>query len=230
MIDPDYKSMAEELAVGLFDREILRFGEFKLKSGRQSPIYYNQRPILSVDHSLEISPDRQKRIAGLAITGYARIIEQASPHDHLYGIPQAGTAIGALVAGQAGDSYLWGRVGKKEYGKHEAVEGNISEGETVLQLDDVVTNADSKIESAKILSEAGLETVGFVVMLDREEGGAQALEKAEHSFASYFRLSTLVPYLVENNRIGSTELDALQSYHEGLKDEGIMSTYQHNGQ
>jgi orotate phosphoribosyltransferase len=220
---PDKK---EELVLGLYEREIIKFGEFTLKSGRKSPIYYNQRPLLSVDRNLQMIPARQKKVAQLAVQGYAY---HSEGHDTLYGIPQAATAIGALVAHEIGASYIWGRVGKKEYGKHEAVEGDFQNGDLVLQLDDVVTDAGSKIDSAANLTEAGLRTDGFVVMLDRQEGGKQALAEAGHSMHSVITMSEVALILNENNVIGAQEIEDLQAYHEDLRDEGIHSSFNYNG-
>ncbi|HET7060283.1 MAG TPA: hypothetical protein VFH99_03155 [Candidatus Saccharimonadales bacterium] len=216
----------EELVLGLFEREIIKFVEFTLKSDRKSPIYYNQRPLLSIDRALTMIPGRQRKIASLAVEGYAA---QTDSHATLYGIPQAATAIGALVAQKTGASYLWGRVGKKDYGKHEAIEGDFQIGDAVLQLDDVVTNADSKINSAVDLAHAGLETTGFVVMLDRQEGGTDALASAGYRMQSVVTMSEAALILNMNNVIGTQELDALGAYHEDLRAIGIQSTYSYTG-
>jgi uridine monophosphate synthetase len=215
----------EELVLALHDREIIKFGEFTLKSGRKSPIYYNQRPLLSRLESKDQSS--HSRDINLAVMGYVDRIFQFGDEDyeHLYGIPQAATALGALVASRTADSYLWGRVGKKDYGKHEVIEGFYEEGDKVLQIDDVITNADSKLESAASLKEAGLDTVGFVVMFDREEGGRQVVEEAGYSFSSVTTISRTVSILKEHMRVGWLELELLDAYHEGLKAEGINSTY-----
>lgn len=222
----------EELVVGLYDREIIKFGDFKLKSGRKSPIYYNQRPLLSQKHDGSMSYRQQRRITAMALQGYAQKIETLfkDETDHVYGIPQAATALGALVAFRTGKSYLWGRVGKKDYGKHEGIEGFYEPGETVVQVDDVVTGADSKIESEDNLKKAELTTLGFVVMLDREEGGKETLEQYEHPpLVAVTSLSRVVPILLGNARIGNQEVESLQTYHAGLVADGHISTFSFNG-
>lgn len=223
------KSHEEEMVVGLYDRGIIKFGNFKLKSGRKSPIYYNQRPLMSLEYGAEMALDNQRKVAKLAIHGYAAKIEEFKPKfNHLYGIPQAATAIGSNIAYEAGSSYLWGRVGKKDYGKHEGVEGSFIPGEKVVQIDDVVTNADSKLESAANLQEAGLETIGFVVMFDREEGGSQAVEEAGYSLSAVTGLSRAVSILAENNRIDNQAIESLHKYHAGLRAEGVATTFSYS--
>ncbi len=228
VLSPDKK---EKLVLGLYEREIIKFGEFTLKSGRKSPIYYNQRPLLSVDHNLGMVPSRQRELASLAVEGYADKVStlERIGDTQLYGIPQAATAIGALVAREVGASYLWGRVGKKDYGKHEAIEGNFLPDSSVVQIDDVVTNADSKIDSAANLAEAGLETAGFLVMLDRQEGGKGVLARAGHNMDSVLTMSDVALILNTNGIIGEQELDALGGYHQGLRAEGAESTYLYAG-
>ncbi len=223
-LSPDKK---EELVVGLSKRGIIKFGESTLKSGRKSPIYYNQRPLLSVDHNLGMTPSQQRELASLAVKSYADKVRtlQGKGDTQLYGIPQAATAIGAVVARETDASYLWGRVGKKDYGKHEAIERSFLPESSVIQIDDVVTNADSKIVSAANLAEAGLETSGFVVMLDRQEGGEGALALAGHTMESVLTMSDVALILDDNRIIGSRELDALVEYHEDLRAEGVGSTY-----
>lgn len=227
-ISPDKK---EELVKGLFEREIIKFGGFTLKSGRKSPVYYNQRPLLSVDHKLSMIPGRQTGLASLAIEGYADSVEAMRERGEvlLYGIPQAATAVGALVAQRTGASYLWGRVGKKDYGKHEAIEGDFLPGHSVIQIDDVVTNADSKIESAANLKAAGLDTAGFIVMLDRQEGGKEVLARAGHNMESVLTMSDVALVLNENALITDPQLEDLWGYHEGLRAQGIESTYFYRG-
>ncbi len=226
-VSPENKK--EELVLELYEREIIKFGEFTLKSGRKSPVYYNQRPLLSINRrDVMMTPARQRKLASLAVESYAEQINPDYAHT-LYGIPQAATAIGALVARETDNSYLWGRVGKKDYGKHEGIEGDFRSGERVVQLDDVVTNADSKIESAENLAQAGLVTAGFVVMLDRQEGGKEALARAGHSMKSVLTMSEVAFILDVDNVIGSREVEGLQAYHEELRAEGVESTYSYVG-
>lgn len=217
--------LEEELAVGLYDREILKFEQTELKSGRLSPYYYNQRKILSYDSESHLSDREQRRIAALAIDGYGLLVDTGSPADHLYGIPQAGTAIGAPVAMRSEISYLWGRVGDKEYGRHAKIEGFYHSGDTVIQLDDVVTDAGSKLESAEALAAAGLRTARFVILFDRQEGGAAAVTSAGYGIDSVTNISRAAYYLQENSRIGSQEIESLIAYHEGLRCDGVASTF-----
>jgi orotate phosphoribosyltransferase len=221
----------ERLVVGLYDRQLLQFGDFSwtLKSKRKSPIYYNQRPITSVDYNLDMSPNDQRVLVQDAVNAYAQRVQRSSV-EHLYGIPQATTHLIGMVGLATGRSTLWGRVGGKDYGAHASIEGTYYEGQRVLQLDDVVTNADSKIESAHSLDKAGLQTLGFVVMLDRQEGdekatGMETVRQAGYEIEAIVVLSQAVEILKQNGKIGGQEIGWVQRYHEGLRADGIATSF-----
>ena len=217
----------EELIVGLFDRELLKFGDFlwTTKSGRSTPIYYNQRPITSINFGPgAMRPLAQRVVLNLAVNAYVKEAK-TSEADHIYGIPQSSTHLMGMVALRAEMSSLWGRVTENDYGEHNKIEGFYSAGQSVLQFDDVVTDAGSKLDSASGLALAGLQTEGFVVMFDRQEGGTQTVEDAGYSIRSVFSLSEAVAVLEQNKRLGSQEIGWVVKYHEDLQASGVLSTF-----
>ncbi len=215
----------EELVVGLYDRGAIRFSNFEwvLKSGRKSPLFVNQRPITSFKHGVDLSIDHQKRIRDLAVDAYSGGIDALDkPYEHLYGIPQGLTPLAAMVAERRGDSILWGRVGDKSYGIHSQLEGDYVDGQFVVPLDDVVTTAKSKFEAADALGEASLMTAGFVVMFDREEGGAEGVRDAGHDLVAVTGLAGSMAILGDAGRIGQQEFDWIAKYHQDLRAEGQL--------
>jgi uridine monophosphate synthetase len=223
----------EELVVGLYDRGALRFSDFEwtLKSGRKSPIYYNQRKITSFQEGLvvngrELSIEAQRRVLRLGMTALSTGIDALGlPHQHLHGIPQASTVIGGMVALQRGESYIWERVGTKKYGIAATFEGDYNPGDIVGVIDDVVTDGASKVSTVQGLRENALESSGMVFMLDREEGGADNLAAAGINFVPVVGLSTAVEILRQANRIGNQEVDWVTQYHEGLRADGIPTSF-----
>jgi len=218
----------EHLVTGLYDRGLLQFGDFTwtLKSGRRSPIYYNQRKITSINPTLEMSRAEQRMLINNAVYAYSHeVLKYKKEIDHIYGIPQAMTHLSGMVALRSCVSSVWGRIGKKQHGEHDALEGDYQPGDKVLQLDDVVTDAGSKIESAAKFNEVNLETAGFVVMLDREEGGAQAVNDAGYQITAITGLTEAVGILRQNNRIGDKEIGWVEKYHEDLRAHDINSTF-----
>jgi orotate phosphoribosyltransferase len=227
--------LEEQIVVGMFDRKLLGFpeGGITLKSGRHSPYYYNDRPNLSfsrrLDRSGEMTIAQQADFRRALAVGFAtRFLELGVHIDHVFGKAQAATAPAAIGAYEAGLSYLWERVDEpgKQYGAHQKIEGDYEKGEAVGLGDDVVTDGKSKVEGAQVLRNVGLVPVSVTIKFDREEGGIQALEGYGFEANAVTGLTAAVRYLVANGRISTAETDALQAYHQGLKDEGLVSTFQ----
>lgn len=214
----------EEMVTGFYDREVLAFSDFEwtLKSGRKSPIYYNQRKITSFNPDLEIDRAGQRRIRDLAVRAYADTVDHLPDFDHIFGIPQAMTALGGAVMQLSGESMLWGRIGEKDYGVSDAVEGDFLAGQSVVALDDVITTAKSKLETAELLVSKGLEPTAFVVMFDREEGGSELLESEGYELVAITGLAQAIDILKTNGRIGSQETDWIAQYNEDLRADGRL--------
>ncbi len=230
------EQLEEQIVVGMYDRGLLGFpeGGITLKSGRQSPYYYNMRGSLSFskarDRSGQMTLEKQLDFRrGLAAGYTAKFFEIKHPVDHVFGKAQAATAPAAVAAYVAGLSYLWERVDEphKTYGYHQKIEGDYEEDDTVLLADDVATDGKSKVEGAQVLVAVGLRPVAITLQFDREEGGVQTLEN-DHGFEvnSITRLSNAARFLLANGRIDNSAIDALQTYHEELRTAGIASTFQ----
>ena len=224
----------EQIVVGMFERGLLGFpdGGITLKSGRQSPYYYNDRPSLSfkkeLDRSGIMSRERQQEFRRALAQGMAaKFLDLEVEIDHVFGKAQAGTAPAAVGAYEAGISYLWERVpeANKNYGAHKLIEGDYEAGETVGLGDDVVTDGRSKNEGAQILRDAGLEPVSVTIKFDREEGGMQALEGYGFEANAVTGLTKAVAILEANHYIGNQEIDGLNAYHEALRADNLVTTY-----
>ncbi|MDB5185519.1 MAG: hypothetical protein JWL85_42, partial [Candidatus Saccharibacteria bacterium] len=106
--------LEEKIVVGMFDRGLLGFpeGGITLKSQRQSPYYYNDRPSLSfskaLDRSGEMTMLRQRDFRRALASGFAqKFTELSYEPDHVFGRAQAATAPAAVGAFLADISYLW---------------------------------------------------------------------------------------------------------------------------
>ncbi|HET7648760.1 MAG TPA: hypothetical protein VFK17_09320, partial [Gaiellaceae bacterium] len=81
----------------------------------------------------------------------------------------------------------------KEYGTANRIEGPFEAGELVCLLEDVVTSGGALAESVAVLRESGLVVRNAVCVVDREEGGADALARIGVRLRSLYRSSDLVP-------------------------------------
>jgi orotate phosphoribosyltransferase len=143
---------------------------FKLASGRESPYYVDCRP---VTHSAE----------GLALIG--EILFDLLKDQEVQAV--GGLTMGAdpLAHAAALVSYQKGRpinafsVRKfhKEHGAGGLLVGPVQPGERVAVLEDVVTTGGSALTAVNAAREFGLEVVQVIILVDREEGGRQAVEE-----------------------------------------------------
>jgi len=190
------------LANALFEAGCVQFGEFTLHSGASSPIYVDLRRLVT-----------HPRVMTLVAGVYAGLLRDLT-YDRIAAIPYAALPIGTAVALHTDDALIYPRREAKAYGTRRQIEGEYHAGETVVLLDDLISSGGSKLEAAAPLAEAGLEVRDVVVLIDREQGGAQDL--AEHGYALHaaFTLRELVGALADEKRITREDADGVLAYLE----------------
>jgi len=170
----------DAIASCLLQSSCVRFGQFTLKSGRQSPIYLDLRRLASHPPAL--------RTVAAAFTRLLRGLE----FDRLAAIPYAALPIGTAIA-LAGDwPLIYPRREVKAYGTRSAVEGVHRPGETAVVIDDLVTTGESKFETIQKLEAAGLQVRDIVVLIDREQGAAETLAAAGYRLHAIVTLRQLL--------------------------------------
>ena len=206
-----YQRAFIELAL---ESDVLRFGEFTLKSGRSSPYFFN---------------------AGLFNTGealaklgqfYARaIVESGVQFDTLFGpaykgIPlAAGCAIALSEHHQRNVPYCFNRKEAKTHGEGGNLVGAPLKGR-ILIIDDVITAGTAIRESMEIIEQAGAEAAGVLIALNRMERGQGELSaiqeiEATHNIPviSIVSLVELIDYISESEKY-RPHLDAINRYRD----------------
>lgn len=207
----DYQKAFIEFAL---EREVLRFGEFTLKSGRKSPYFFN---------------------AGLFNTGrdlaklgqfYASALMASSiEYDVLFGpaykgIPIATTTAVALAEKHDVDTpYCFNRKEKKDHGEGGNLVGSPLTGKVML-VDDVITAGTAIRESMVLLEQQGAQLAGVLIALDRRERGKgelSAIQEVERDFntqvVSIVSLLDLIEYLSDKPEM-QTHLENIRQYRE----------------
>jgi uridine monophosphate synthetase len=173
----------KKLIDDLYAIRALKFGEFKLKSGALSPFYVDLRVIIS-------HPPILRAIA-------QRILDLLAPltFQRIAGIPYAGLPIATAVSLAGNLPMIYARKEAKDYGTKRVIEGAFAAGETVVLIDDVITDGASKFEAAEPLAQAGLVVKDFAIFLDREQGGADRLRDKGYTLHSALRISAVLGHL-----------------------------------
>jgi len=161
-----YKSEFLELALEL---EVLQFGEFKLKSGRISPYFFNAGRFNTGYAAAKIARCYASAIADLDI-GIEVLFGPAYK-----GIPLVALAAAALAEHHDLDyPFAFNRKEAKDHGEGGSIVGAGIADRKVLIVDDVITAGTAIKEVAGIISAAGGIPIGVLVALDREEIGSRA--------------------------------------------------------
>jgi orotate phosphoribosyltransferase len=195
------------------DQGVLRFGEFKLKSGRVSPYFFNAGLFNSGRAIAELG-----RFYGQAIV--ASKIE----FDMLFGPAYKGIPLVTAAATALADHHelnvpwAFNRKEAKTHGEGGNIVGAPLKGR-VLIVDDVITAGTAIRESIDIIRAAGAEPCGVVLALDRQERGQAALsavQEVEQDYklpvASILRLAGLIAHLETSATQDATLLTAIKQY------------------
>jgi uridine monophosphate synthetase len=194
------KSPRDQLILTLADVGCVRFGQFTLVSGLQSPVYIDLR--LLVSHA-----DVLRDVA----RAYTQLLRPLA-FDRLAAIPYAGLPIGTAVGLESGYPLIYPRKEVKAHGIRRAVEGEFQKGERVAVLDDVITTGGSKLEAIAPLEELGLQVEDVVVLIDREQGGREVLEERGYRLHAVFGLGEMLDVLTRHGRISTTQRDEVKAF------------------
>lgn len=144
---------------------------FKLKLHKTNP----DAPLSPFYIDLRELRGQPDTIVDIAEAYVELIREDAICFNRLMDIPHSVSPVAALVMVQLGVPMITPRKDEKGYGTGGSIVGPFNEGDVVLLLDDMITNAGSKTEVLPVIASNKLECRDVVVLIDREQGGAAEL-------------------------------------------------------
>ncbi len=196
----------DKMANILFKIDAVKFGVYKLSSGKASPYYVDLRVIPSF-------PDAFRQICDF----YAEYITKnigLDNFDRVAGVPLAGMPFATQIAYNLKKPFLYVRKGIKLHGRERRVEGILISGNRVLMVDDLVTTGLTlKKACDAVRAEGGIVTEA-VAFLDREEGGKSLLEADGVKLHALLKISEIANTLYE---IGAIDQESLRTILKQVK-------------
>ncbi len=206
-----YKQQFIELAL---QHEVLRFGEFTLKSGRVSPYFFNAGLF-----------NTGSALAQLGNSYAAALVDMKIDYDVLFGPAYKGIPLVSALAVALAEHhnidrpYAFNRKEAKDHGEGGNIVGAKLAGK-VLIVDDVITAGTAIREAVDIIESAGAKTCAVLIALDRQEKGKaelSAIQEVQRDYGinvySIITMSDLIEYL-ESNGTATQQLDAMRTYRE----------------
>ena len=189
-----------DIILQLYELGSIQFGDFTMASGLQSPIYIDCRRIIA-----------RPALLKLVAQAYSQRLEPLT-FDHLAAVPYGALAIGTAVSLLMDRPYIFPRKEAKTHGTGQAIEGLFSPGDQVVVIDDLVTKGGSALRAIQTLEAADLVVSDIVVLIDREQGGREALAQANYRLHAVFDFSTLLVVLQRLGKISEREAATVQDY------------------
>jgi orotate phosphoribosyltransferase len=207
----DYQKEFIEFALA---KQVLKFGEFTLKSGRTSPYFFNAGLF-----------NTGRDLARLGRFYAAALADSNIDFDVLFGPAYKGIPIATTTAVALADHfdrdvpYCFNRKEKKEHGEGGTLVGSPLEGQIML-VDDVITAGTAIRESMEIIAANGADLSGVLIALDRQEKGKgelSAIQEVERDFGtkviSIVKLADLISYLEHKDDM-SEYLASVKAYRD----------------
>jgi len=195
MILPD-----QSLADGLLEAGCVKFGDFTLKSGLQSPFYIDLRRIISYP-----------RLLAQVGAAYLPLLERLR-FDRIAGLPYAAIPIATAIALAGGYPMIYPRKEAKSYGTKAEIEGEYQAGECAVVIDDLATTGGSKFEAIEKLAGAGLVVRDVVVLVDRQSGAREALAEAGYNLHAVLTIHEMLKHWEKTGKVAQDQIAATRQF------------------
>ncbi len=174
--------------------------QLNLKSGVQSPFYFDLRDMIS-------HPEILKGISGLIADSIKKM-----DFDYVSGIPYTALPIAGLVAEKLNKPLIYTRKEEKTYGTKNPIIGQFEKGKKALIIDDLITSGESIFETVEKFESTGLEVKDLFVIINRSQNGYEKLKKKGYRLHSLIELDELLNILHEENLIDNKKIEEIREF------------------
>jgi orotate phosphoribosyltransferase len=192
----------KEFATFLHQNDAIKFGNFKLSSGKDSSYYIDLRLVPSFPHQF------RKMIKTLQNSISEKI--GFENFDCIASVPTSGLVIASALAIEIVKPLIYIRQKPKEYGTENVIEGKIAKGTSVLLVDDVATTGLSLINAIKPLKNAGMIVTDAFTIINRFEGAREALATENVRLYEITDIMTLATILHKENLVDDQTLERVK--------------------
>ena len=203
-------NVIDKVANALYSSGCLQFGSFKIKSGAISPYY--------IDLARLLSDPQQLCVIAQVSSEQIRQIMISSRIDKLASIELKGALIVPSIACNVNLPCIIVRKEEKAYGVTGKIAGaGVAKGDKILFFDDVISEGLSKVEGIKHLHELGGDVEHLLVVVDREQGGKERLEKIGYKVHALAKVSEIVNSLCNCKCISKEQADEVLGFVRNFK-------------
>ena len=205
-VEEAFLEKKEKMANIIFKIDAVKFGVFRLSTGKASPYYVDLQVIPSF-------PDAFREICDF----YGEYIQSqvgTKSFDRIAGVPLTGIIFASQVAYNLKKPFIYVRRHVKLHGRERRVEGVLASGDRVLLIDDLVTTGLTLAKAAEAVRAEGGVVTDAVIFLDREEGGATQLQKNGIKLHTMLKISEVAKSLYE---LGALDQESLKTILKQIK-------------
>ena len=192
----------KEFVTFLHEKEIIKFGDFTLASGKSSSYY--------VDLRLVPSYPREFRMMTKYLENQITEDIGLDNFESIVSVPTGGLVIASALAIETVKPLIYVRSKPKDYGTSKSVEGKIHDGMKVVMIDDVATTGGSVVNAIKSLTEVNVPVKDAYVIVDRMEGADEALAELGVKMHSILNILQIAEVLYEQKMIDIEILDKVK--------------------
>jgi len=192
----------KEFVTFLHQKEIIKFGDFTLASGKSSSYYVDLRLVPSYPHEFRmmIKYLENQMTEDIGLENFESIVS----------VPTGGLIIASALSIETVKPLIYVRSKPKDYGTSKSVEGKIHDDMKVVMIDDVATTGGSVVNAIKSLTEVNVPVKDAYVIVDRMEGATEALAELGVKMHSILNILQITEILYEQKMIGAEILDKVK--------------------